>query len=58
MQTTLILAGLAPALLNLVMFLAFRMRREEVPIPGVTTPALDEPQLEPAREVATLPGDR
>ena len=57
-QTTLILAGLAPALLNLVMFLAFRMRREEVPIPGVTTPALDEPQLEPAREVATLPGDR
>ena len=40
------------------MFVAFRMRREEVPIPGVTTPALDEPQLEPVREVATLPGDR
>ena len=38
-DTTLIIAGIAPTILIATLFFVFRIRQEEIPVPGITGPA-------------------
>lgn len=56
-HTTLIIAGIAPTILIATLFFVFRIRQEEIPVPGVTWPAAPAPELADAAATVGSPHD-